>query len=123
MRSLFCTCLAASAMAFALSGEASAQSASFDGTYVGVSASFRGAMTGSGHGCPNFPAPAPLTIAGGHAQVKWSESTLQGDVTPQGALVMRAPSAGQMSGQINAQGRLTGSYTGFCAYDLAWQRR
>jgi hypothetical protein len=96
----------------------------FDGSYGGVSAAFSGAMGSSSRVCPNFAAPARLTIAGGHARVKWGDDTLQGDVTPQGALTMRTASAGsRFDGQIDAQGMLRGSYTGFCAYALVWQKR
>jgi hypothetical protein len=79
-------------------------------------------MAGSGRGCPNFAAPRPVSIAGGHAQLQWSESTLQGDATPQGTLTLRAPTTGRLDAQIDRQGRITGSYTGHCNYSLVWQR-
>ena len=48
---------------------------------------------------------------------------MQGDVTPQGGLTLRAGATGNFNGQVDAQGRLAGTYTGFCTYDLVWQKR
>ncbi len=122
MKRLFCISIAVWATAIPFSAAALAQATAFDGTYVGVSATYRGAMSGTGRGCPQFPAPKPLTISGGHARMEWSDSTLQGDVTPQGGLTLRAASTGNFTGQI-AQGRITGAYAGHCNYDLVWQKR
>jgi hypothetical protein len=117
------TTVAFSVMATPIAARAQA-TAAFDGSYSGVSAALSGAMGSASRSCPNFAAPAPLTIASGHARVKWGDDTLQGDVTPQGALTMRLGSGGgRLDGQIDAQGALRGSYSGYCAYALVWQRR
>jgi len=104
---------------------AAAAAAGYDGTYVGTSAKLSGTSTGSGKGnaCTQFAAPAPLTISGGHAQTKWGDGTLQGDVGPDGKLIMHSNLSGRFEGQIDAAGSLKGYYQGYCIYDLAWQRR
>jgi hypothetical protein len=106
----------------ALPQGADAQSTAFDGTYIGVSATCNGAMAGSGRGCPNLAAPRPISIAGGQAQLQWSESTLQGDVRSQGTLTLRAPTTGRLDAQIDRQGKITRSYSGHCNYSLVRQR-
>jgi hypothetical protein len=103
---------------------ATAGAASYDGTYVGTSATLTG-NTGSGKGnaCAQMAAPAPLTIANGHAQTKWGDGALTGDVDPSGKLVMHSNLSGRFEGQIDASGALKGYYQGYCIYTLAWQRR
>ena len=102
----------------------SASPGAFDGAYVGVSAQFLGTMQqSSGRSCPKFAAPARLTIANGHAQMPWGEATLQGDVTPQGALTMRTGNGPTLQGQIDGQFVLRGRLSSACSYELTWQRR
>jgi hypothetical protein len=96
----------------------------YDGAYVGTSATFNGTQSGrEGRSCPKFPAPGPLTITNGHAQTKWGDGMLEGDVTPQGALVMHSALSAKFEGQIDAKGSLTGGFLGICQYNLAWQRK
>lgn len=116
--------IAALLAVIAVAGVAFAQAPhSFDGTYVGVSAQFLGNMRGGARGCPQFRAPAPISISNGHAQGRWGEAALQGDVTPQGGLTMRTGDGRVMTGQIDGQFVLRGQMTALCSYNLMWQRR
>jgi hypothetical protein len=103
---------------------AAGAAAPFDGTYVGTSEIFTG-TTGSGKGnvCATAPAPAVLTISNGHAQTKWGDGTLSGDVDANGKLVMHSSASGRFEGQIDASGALKGYYQGYHIYTLAWQRK
>jgi hypothetical protein len=97
----------------------------YDGTYVGTSMTLSGTSTSSGKGAAcqtTAAAPAPLTIANGHAQTKWGDSTLQGDVDAGGKLVMHSNLAGRFEGQIS-NGVVKGNYQGYCIFALAWQKR
>ena len=102
-----------------------AGAANYDGTYVGVSGTFTGTSTGSGKGnvCSPMTAPYTLTISGGHAQTKWGDGTLTGDVDANGKLVMHSNLSGRFEGQIDASGALKGNYAGYCIYSLSWQRK
>lgn len=97
----------------------------YDGTYAGVALTSTGTAGNSdGIGCvATAAAPAPLTIAKGHAQTKWGTGTLQGDVGSGGRLVMHSEAPGRFEGQIDASGTLVGYYQSACAFDLAWQRQ
>jgi hypothetical protein len=98
---------------------------SYDGTYLGTSMTLSGTSTGSSRGAAcqtTASAPAPLTIANGHAQTKWGDSTLQGDVDAGGKLVMHSNLAGRFEGQIS-NGVVKGNYQGYCIFALAWQKR
>jgi hypothetical protein len=113
-------CVAAVATA-----SASGAAGSYDGTYVGTSFLLTGNISsGKGNACGTAATvPAPLTIANGHAQTKWANGTLQGDVGPDGKLIMHAENSGRFEGQIDASGTLKGCYQGYCVFNLAWQRR
>jgi len=101
---------------------ASASAASYDGTYIGTSATFTGTSSGGkGNVCSQVAAPAPLTIANGHAQTKWGDGTLTGDVDAGGKLIMHSTAAGRFEGQIDAGGVLKGYYQGYCIYTLSWR--
>jgi len=104
---------------------ATAQAGPYDGTYMGTSLSLSGTSTGGkGNVCTTTAtAPAPLMIANGHAQTKWGTGTLQGDVGPDGKLIMHSELAGRFEGQIDASGAVRGYYQGTCVFNLAWQRR
>jgi hypothetical protein len=96
----------------------------FDGTYVGVSATLSGTTTGGrSNSCVQVTAPPPVTVANGHAEGKWGDQTLQGDVGGDGKLVMHGNLNGRFEGQIDASGALKGNYAGYCIYGLVWRRR
>jgi hypothetical protein len=97
----------------------------YDGSYVGTSATFTGTTGTSGrsNACIQVAAPAPLTIANGHAVTQWTGAAMEGDVTPQGKLVMHSNANGRFEGQIDGSGALKGNYAGYCIYSLSWQRR
>jgi hypothetical protein len=68
--------------------------------------------------------PAPtLVISRGRAQFSWQGYTLTGNVTPSGALMMTSPFGQVFEGSINSQHRITGQVTGYCSYDLTWQKQ
>ena len=101
-----------------------AGAAGYDGTYVGTSATFTGTTSGGkGNVCSPMKAPYTLTISGGHAQVKWGDGTLTGDVDANGKLIMHSTASGRFEGQIDPSGALKGNYEGYCIYALGWQRR
>ena len=98
----------------------------YDGTYVGTSLALKGTTSsgGKGNACQTAATtPAPLTISNGHAQTKWANGTMEGDVGPSGALVMHSALSGRFEGQIDASGAVKGNYEGYCIYALSWQRR
>jgi hypothetical protein len=98
----------------------------YDGTYVGTSLTLTGTTAGSGRGeacTTSATAPAPLTISNGHAQTKWGNGTLEGDVGADGKLIMHSNLAGRFEGQIDGSGTLKGSYQGYCIFALSWKRR
>ena len=98
----------------------------YDGTYAGTSLKMSGtagSSRGSNACTTNATVPAPLTITNGHAQTKWSNGTLEGDVAPGGKLIMHSELSGRFEGQIDASGAIRGYYQGYCIFDLAWQRR
>ncbi|HVH82110.1 MAG TPA: hypothetical protein VM782_22120 [Stellaceae bacterium] len=98
----------------------------YDGTYVGTSLKMSGTSSSSrgANACnTNATAPAPLTITNSHAQTKWGNGTLEGDVAPGGKLVMHSELSGRFEGQIDASGAVRGYFQGYCIFDLAWQRR
>ena len=95
----------------------------FDGTYFG-SRTFE--ATGEGqtwhHGCPTTTELRPLTIVNGVARTLWA-GPVEGSVTPEGILVMRAPQGVRFDGQIDNQGTVKGRMTGaFCNYQLVWHK-
>jgi hypothetical protein len=95
--------------------------ASFDGTYVGVSAT-------ATYGCtPPTPVPRPLTIKNGAAQFPGGlngDLIFQGIVTTQGALLLRSTTGTMLSGKVDASGKITGRYgIGDCLIALIWQKQ
>jgi len=112
-------------LAVAAFAQAAAAATPYDGSYVGTASVDGGSTNGSArnHACVPFAAPAPLTIANGHAETLWAGGPMQGDVNPQGHLVMHSSLAGRFEGQVDAGGTLKGVYQGACIYTLTWQRR
>lgn len=104
----------------------------FDGTYVGVSATMFGltaesdvrAMGLAQKWCPKFT-PRPLRVQNGVARTPWRQGTdgLQGDVTPQGVIVMRDGYGTRIDGQIDAAGVIRARGGAACQYTLIWQKR
>ena len=98
----------------------------YDGTYVGVSAVNNSAgntwTSGGSQPCVTEPAPR-LTISHGRAQFPWQGFTLQGNVTPSGHLMMTSSFGQTFEGSIDTQSRITGQVTGYCTYDLTWQKQ
>ena len=106
----------------------------FDGTYVGVSAEndSQGNTLAGGRGrtqgyagaraCPDFRAPARLTIANGRARVRWGDRTLEGYAAPDGSLTMTTGYGQKFDGRIEAQ-QIKGQLVGYCAYSLTWQKQ
>jgi hypothetical protein len=104
-----------------------AQSATaFDGTYAGVSRQLV-LDTTPHHQCPPGGGIGPLTIASGSAQTRWGDGMLQGQVTPQGQLTMRATNAAHFDGQVDSRGLVKGRTLNgsqyFCGYDVTWQKK
>jgi len=107
----------------------------FDGIYVGVSAenNSRGNTLagrranpqgyGGARNCSTFRAPAKLTIANGLARVRWGDRTLEGQVTPQGALTMTTGYGQRFDSRIDEQHTVKGQLVGSCAYTLTWQKQ
>jgi hypothetical protein len=98
----------------------------YEGTYVGVSVVNNSAgntwTSGGSHPCVTEPAPI-LVISRGRAQFPWQGYALTGYVTPSGALMMTSTFGQVFEGSINSQHRITGQVTGYCSYDLTWQKQ
>jgi hypothetical protein len=104
-----------------------AQSANaFDGTYAGVSRQLV-IDTTPHHQCPPGGGIGPLTISNGSAQTRWGDGTLQGQVTPQGQLTMRATNAAHFDGQVDGRGAVKGRTLNgvafYCGYEVTWQKK
>lgn len=98
----------------------------YDGTYVGVSAVNNSAgntwTSGGSQPCVTEPAPG-LTISHGQARFPWQGYTLAGNVTPSGYLMMTSSFGQVFEGQISSQYQVTGQVTGYCTYDLTFQKQ
>jgi hypothetical protein len=98
----------------------------YDGTYAGVSVVNNSAgntwTSGGSQPCVAEPAPT-LTISHGQARFPWQGYTLTGNVTPSGALMMTSSFGQVFEGSINSQSQITGQVTGYCTYDLTFQKR
>ena len=98
----------------------------YDGTYVGVSVvnNSAGNTWTAGGSQPCVPEPAPtMTISRGQARFPWQGYRLTGTVTPSGALLMTSAFGQMFEGSINSQYRITGQVTGYCSYDLTFQKQ
>jgi hypothetical protein len=101
------------------------QGLNYDGTYAGVSVvnNSQGNTWTSGGSQPCVQEPAPtLTITHGRAAFPWQGYTLTGNVTPSGYLMMTSSFGQVFEGSINSQYRITGQVTGYCTYDLTFQK-
>jgi len=128
------TCLLVSTIAVIAPVRAQSTTA-FDGKYVGVSVVLS-IDTSSRHNCTqDFKLPW-LTISNGVASGKWGDGTIEGLVTPQGVLTMRATNTNHVDGQIDTQGRINAGMDNFfqggemghfgvlygCRHELVWQK-
>jgi hypothetical protein len=98
----------------------------FDGTYVGVSRTFEGAMLNNAtRGCrPSLErAPAPLTIANGTVRTSWRKETAEGYVNGQGVIVIHHPWGIRIDARIDSDGTVVGRVTSRCSYVLRWQKK
>ena len=64
-----------------------------------------------------------MTISRGQARFPWQGYTLTGSVTPSGFLMMSSTFGQTFEGSINSQYQITGQVTGYCSYDLTFQKR
>jgi hypothetical protein len=101
------------------------QGLNYDGTYPGISAvnNSKGNTWTSGGSQPCVQEPAPtLTIARGRADFPWQGYTLSGSVSPSGYMMLTSSFGQVFEGSINSQYRVTGQVTGYCSYDLTFQK-
>ena len=125
MCALFRIALAVSAMA--LAAPATAQSTTkFDGTYAGVSRDVT--ADNSKSSCTRGDNHYVLTIANGTATLPWGTAgQLGGQITPTGALTMRATSGSitaHFDGQIDPTGKVTANVLVYnCGYLMVWQKK
>jgi hypothetical protein len=103
------------------------QGLKYDGLYVGVSAvnNSKGntwGTSGSSQPCVKEPAPT-LTIARGRADFPWQGFTLSGNVTPSGYMMLMSSFGQVFEGTINSQYQIIGQVTGYCTYDLTFQKQ
>ena len=98
----------------------------YDGTYAGVSAVSNSAgntwSSGGSRPCVQEPAPT-MTVSHGRASLKWQGFALSGNVTPSGSLMMTSSFGQVFEGSINNQYQITGQVTGYCTYDLTFQKQ
>jgi hypothetical protein len=98
----------------------------YDGTYAGVSAVNNSAgntwTTGGSRPCTVEPPPR-LTISHGRARFPWQGFTLTGNVTPSGYMMLTSSFGQVFEGSINSQYRIAGQVTGYCTYDLTFQKQ
>ena len=107
-------------------GPSKNQGLNYDGTYAGVSVTnnSQGNTWSSGGSRPCTPEPAPtLTIRHGRAEFPWESFTLSGNVTPSGYMMLTSSFGQVFEGSINNQYQITGQVTGYCTYDLTFQKQ
>jgi hypothetical protein len=94
----------------------------FDGTYAGVSMHVTKATRESAK-CPYGGVPTPLTIKNGLVGPP-SGKGWRGTVNFQGTVVMQNQYAMHVHAQIDAQGNVTGQYTGpQCNVTYLWRKQ
>jgi hypothetical protein len=98
----------------------------YDGRYAGVSAVSNSAgntwSSGGSRPCVTEPAPT-MTVSHGRARFPWQGFTLNGNVTPSGHLMMTSTFGQVFEGSINSQYQISGQVTGYCTYDLTFQKQ
>jgi len=102
------------------------QGLNYDGTYAGVSVVNNSQgntwTTGGSQPCVAEPAPT-LTITHGRAEFPWEGFTLSGNVTPSGYMMLTSSFGQVFEGSINNQYQIRGQVTGYCTYDLTFQKQ
>jgi hypothetical protein len=94
----------------------------FDGIYAGVSREVARYTSGGSRCFGTAGVPAPLAITNGVARTQGGGGW-DGNVTPQGRVVMRDPYASRYDGQIDSQGTIRGQFSSTeCVYTLVWQK-
>jgi hypothetical protein len=95
----------------------------FDGKYVGVSRVSTRTPAYPGAKCPPDSVPAPLVITNGAVQTQGGGG-LEGTVSSQGVLVVHAPNAARIEGQIDSQGMIRAQFGGTgCTISLVWRKQ
>ena len=107
-------------------GPSKNQGLNYDGTYAGVSVTnnSQGNTWSSGGSQPCVQEPAPtMSILHGQAKFPWQGFTLSGNVTPSGYMMLTSNFGQVFEGSINSQYQITGQVTGYCTYDLTFQKQ
>ena len=102
------------------------QGLNYDGIYAGVSVvnNSQGNTWISGGSQPCVQEPAPtLSIARGRAEFPWQGYTLSGNASPSGYMMLTSSFGQVFEGSINSQYRIAGQVTGYCTYDLTFQKQ
>jgi hypothetical protein len=94
----------------------------YDGQYAGNLTVITPPAGGNVSDCPNVKVAPALTIKNGTAKFSISDIVLQGYVTTDGFLFMRAPTGQTFVGQFDPYFRLAGRVTGKCFYDATWEK-
>ena len=113
---------AAAPYATAQQGSATNTTNYYDGQYAGNLTVITPPAGGNVSECPNVRVAPALTIKNGSAKFSVSDIILQGYVTTDGFLYMRAPSGQTFVGQFDPYFRLAGRVTGKCFYDATWEK-
>jgi hypothetical protein len=109
-------------LAWAVPAAAQAPTTAFDGTYAGVSMHVTKA-TREAQNCPRGGVPQPLTITNGVVKPPAGKGWI-GTVSPDGALTIRNQYAMHVHAQIDAQGNVTGRFTGpQCNVSYVWKKQ
>ena len=129
MRSLLLSASVLAVVMFVRPPHATAQQGSaanttnyYDGRYAGNLTVITPPAGGNVSECPNVRVAPALTIKNGSAKFSVSDIILQGYVTTDGFLYMRAPSGQTFVGQFDPYFRLSGRVTGKCFYDATWEK-
>ena len=120
---IFLTIVAATVLTMPVAAQAPAPTTTaFDGTYAGVSADVS-KSTAHGRQCPRESVPDALSIKNGAIRSKGGDRW-KGTVTQQGGLVIRNKRSMRVDAQIDAQGTISGQYSGpACMVIYVWRKQ
>jgi hypothetical protein len=96
---------------------------SYDGTYIGVSATLLNPGTREARSCQTLRAPPTLTISGGIVRIGWGTGPFNGAIGPQGTIALQNDYKSRLNAQIDAQGNIKGTIGAQCTYDSLWRKR